>query len=168
MTQSIRSLYGAWPSYNRRLRDAVASLNDEHLASRPSPERWPLWATIGHLACQRVSGLCGLAGEPGAETTPFPNALYECPGDEYLEPVMNARQLADALDSTFAIVEGCLDRWTFDDLGEEIRHRFGDEEWVGTRASIMQRAFAHDAYHCAEINEALATLGLPRMQLWDE
>ena len=29
-----------------------------------------------------------IAGEPGAETTPFPNAGYDCPGDDDLEHVL--------------------------------------------------------------------------------
>ena len=83
MTQTtIRPAYSVWPTYNERLRAAVTRLTDEQLALKPTPERWPLWATVGHLACQRVSWLCAFAGELGAETTPFPNALYECPGDE--------------------------------------------------------------------------------------
>ena len=164
---TIRPAYSNWPRYNRSLRDVVASLTDEQLAIRPSPERWPIWATIGHAACQRVSWLCGFAGESGAEATPFPDALHRCPGDEYLEPVMNADQLAEALESTFHIVENALDRWTLDMLDEEIRRTFGEEEWVYTRGSVIQRVFAHDIYHCAELNEALAIAGLPQIDLSD-
>jgi hypothetical protein len=166
-TPSIRPAYSNWPKYNQRLRDVVATLTDEQLAIHPSPARWPLWATVGHAACQRVSWLCGFAGEPGAERTPFPDALHSCPGDEYLEPSMNAAALVAALDSTFRIVEGCLDRWTPDMLDEEIRRTFGDEEWVHTRGSVIQRVFSHDVYHCAELNEALGNAGLPQVELWD-
>ena len=67
---TIRVAYPKWPQYNRQLRGVVAGLTEEQLANQPTPERWPLWATIGHLACQRVFGLCDVAGEPGAETTP--------------------------------------------------------------------------------------------------
>src|SRR3954462_2224242 len=111
---TIRPAYSTWPEINRRLRDAVAALTEEQLAIRPSPERWPLWATIGHTACQRVFWLCVFAGEPGVEATPFPDAGNICPGDEDLENVLSSAQLADALDSTFRIVEGCLDRWTLE------------------------------------------------------
>jgi hypothetical protein len=76
---SIRAAYSKWPEYNQRLRDVVGGMTVKQLAFQPSQERWPLWASIGHLACQRISGLCGQAGEPGADTTPFPNALYNCP-----------------------------------------------------------------------------------------
>ena len=123
MTDTIRPAYSKWPEYNRRLRDVVAAMTDEQLAIRPSPERWPLWATVGHAACQRVFWLCDFAGEPGAETTPFTNAGYDCPGDDDLEHVLSADALVEALDSTFRIVEGCLDRWTPDMLDEEIRVR---------------------------------------------
>jgi hypothetical protein len=43
--ETIRPAYSRWPEYNRRLRDVVAAMTDEQLAMRPSPERWPLWAT---------------------------------------------------------------------------------------------------------------------------
>ena len=166
---TIRSAYSAWAMYNRRLRDVVAAMTVEQLAISPAgaPGRWPLWATVGHLACQRVSGLCGLAGEPGAETTPFPNALYSCPGDEDLEHVWGPAALADALDSTFRIVEGALDRWTLEMLDVELRRSFPTEEWVGTRGAIIQRSFAHDVYHIAELNEALSAAGLAMVRLWD-
>ena len=103
---SIRPAYGTWPLVNQRLRAVVQSLTDEQLLLKPTPDRWPMWATVGHLACQRVFGLCDVAGEPGAETTPFSNAASNCPGDEDLEHVLSGEQLVTALDSTFALVEG--------------------------------------------------------------
>lgn len=165
---TIRPAYQNWPRYNQRLRDVVAGMTDGQLALRPSSQRWPLWATIGHLACQRVSGLCGFVGEPGAETTPFPDALHYCPGDEDLEHVLSADALVEALDSTFRIVESCLDRWTFDMLEEVLRRRFGAEEWVNSRGAVISGAFAHDIWHCAEVNETLAAAGLPLIDFWTE
>lgn len=165
-TQTIRSAYSSWPAYNRALRDRVAGLSQHELARRPAPDRWPLWATVGHLACQRVSWLCGFAGEPGAEETPFPDALYRCPGDEYLDPALDAPALARALDTTFVIVDGVLDGWRPDTLDREIRRQLGAENRVHTRGWVVQRVFAHDVYHIAEINEALAVQGLPQVDLW--
>ncbi len=51
---TIRPAYSMWPQYDRRLRDVVAELTEEQLAIKPAPDRWPIWATVGHLACQRV------------------------------------------------------------------------------------------------------------------
>ncbi|MDP9296342.1 MAG: hypothetical protein M3O88_06590, partial [Actinomycetota bacterium] len=59
--QTIRPAYSMWHQYNRRFREIVAAMTDEQLAIRvvghaPSstPERWPIWAIVGHTACQRV------------------------------------------------------------------------------------------------------------------
>lgn len=164
---SIRPAYGTWPQYNSRFRDVVASLSEGQLAIQPSPERWPLWATVGHLACQRVFWLCVFAGESGVETTPFPNSAFNCPGDDDLDHVWSADRLADALDSTFRIVEGCLDAWTLEMLDEEIRRPEWDASWVHTRGSVIQRVFSHDIWHTAEVNEALGNSGLPQIDLWD-
>lgn len=171
---TIRPAFSMWPQYNRRLRDIVAAMTDEQLAMPqlghgpgPSPERWPIWATVGHTACQRVFWLCDFAGEPGAETTPFTNAAYNCPGDDDLEHVLGADALVAALDSTFRIVEGCLDRWTLDMLDEELRREDFGEDWVHTRGSVLQRVFSHDIYHCGQLSQTLGTAGLPQIDLWD-
>ena len=142
-------------------------MTDEQLALRPSAERWPLWATVGHAACQRVFWLCDFAGEPGAETTPFNDAAHDCPGDDDLDHPLNADALVKALDSTFRIVDDCLDRWTVDMLGEELRRDDYGPGWVHTRGSVIQRVFSHDVYHCAELNETLGMAGLSQIDLWD-
>jgi hypothetical protein len=165
--ETIRPAYSMWPEYNRRFRDVVAALTDEQLALRPSPDRWPLWATVGHTACQRVFWLCDFAGEPGAETTRFTDAGHNCPGDDDLETVLSSAQLVEALDSTFDIVERCLDRWTLASLGEVLRRPEWDESWVHTRGSVIQRVFSHDVWHAAELSEALGSAGLAQVDLWD-
>jgi uncharacterized damage-inducible protein DinB len=163
---SIRAAFDVWPDYNRRLAELVGGLSDEQLRLRPSPERWPLWATVGHLACQRVFWLCVFAGEPGAEATPFPDSGHVCPGDEDLEHFLDGSALVGALDSTFGIVERCLDDWTFEMLSEEIRRPEFGPDWRHTRGWVLQRVFSHDVYHCAELNEALGAAGLPQVDLW--
>jgi uncharacterized damage-inducible protein DinB len=170
----IRPAYSMWPQYNQRLRDIVAGLTDEQLAleqqghgPNASPERWPIWATVGHTACQRVFWLSDFAGEPGAETTRFTDAAHNCPGDDDLEHVLSAEQLVEALDSSFRIVESCLDRWTLEMLDEELRRPDYGPDWVHTRGSVLQRVFSHDIWHCAQVSETLGVAGLPQIDLWD-
>src|SRR4051812_23856060 len=117
----IRVAYGIWGRFNEALREAVASLSEEELALTPAQGFWPLWAMVGHLACQRVFWLCDFAGEAGADTTPFTNAAWVCPGDEDLEHSLDAPALVAGLESTFRIVDRCLDSWTIESLGEVIR-----------------------------------------------
>jgi uncharacterized damage-inducible protein DinB len=164
---TIRPAYSMWPEYNRRFRDVIAALSEEQLAIQPGSERWPLWATVGHTACQRVFWLCDFAGEPGADTTPFTNAVYDCPGDDDLEHVWSADRLAGVLDSTFRIVENCLDRWTIESLSETLRRPEWGEDWVHTRGAVIQRVFSHDVYHCAQLNDAFGAEGLPQIDFWD-
>ncbi len=164
---SIRDAYPKWPEYDRRLRQVVASLTDAELAIQPSPERWPLWASIGHLACQRVFWLCDVAGEPGAQTTPFTNAADDCPGDDDLEHVLDASALVHALTSTFRIVEACLERWTPAMLEEVIRPDDWGADPPKSRGEIISRVFAHDVSHITELNEALGIAGLVQVDLWE-
>ncbi|MDQ3871851.1 MAG: hypothetical protein M3301_09595, partial [Chloroflexota bacterium] len=157
-TVTARSAYSNWPLYNRRRATRSPRWTDEQLSIRPSPSggrsgrRGPYRVPTGVLALR-------VAGEPGAETTPFPDALHYCRRDEDLEHVLNADALVGALDSTFRIVESCLDRWTPEMLDEEIRRRFSEEESVHTRGFVIQRVFSHDVYHCAELNETLGGPG---------
>jgi len=164
---AIRPAYGTWPHYNERLRETVASMTEEQLAIQPSPDRWPAWATIGHTLCQRVFWLCDFAGEPGAETTRFTNAAFDCPGDDDLEHVLRSGDLVEAIDGTFRIVDGCLDRWTIDTLDEVISHPEWGEDRSHTRGWVIQRVYSHDVYHCAELNETLSASGLPQIDLWE-
>jgi len=117
---SIRPAFGTWALYNERLRDTVAAMTEEQLALQPSTERWPAWATIGHTLCQRVFWLCDFAGEPGADTTRFTNAAFDCPGDDDLEHVLRAADLVEQIEATYRIVDGCLERWTIGALDEVI------------------------------------------------
>ncbi len=164
-TATIRPFYDRWPQYNRRLRDVIAAMSDAQLAIRPSPELWPIWATVGHTAGTRVYWLCGVVGEPGAATTPF-DTSGERGWEDDLDHPRTAQELADALDSTFAIIEGCLDRWTPAMLADEIERWYGAERQVHTRGSIVQRMFSHEAYHCGELSQTLGIAGLPQIDLW--
>jgi hypothetical protein len=166
MSTTIRAAFGNWPRYNQALRDVVAGLTEEQLSLRPSPERWPIWATVGHLACQRVFALCVRAGAPGAATSPFPDSGFNCPGDDDLETVWSAAELASALDATITIVEWSLDTWTIDDLAEVLNSP-EEPDYHPTRGFVVQRNFAHDISHITELNEVLTTAGLPIVNLWD-
>jgi uncharacterized damage-inducible protein DinB len=163
---SIRAPYGEWPRLNASMTEAIAPLSDEDLAQTAGPDRWSLWAVVGHLACQRVFWLCDFAGEPGADATPFTNAAWSCPGDEDLDNVLNADQLVHALTSTFAIVDRVLETWTLESLDQEIDRSDLEPEWVHTRGFVVERVHAHDLWHAAEANEILTRIGRAPIDPW--
>jgi uncharacterized damage-inducible protein DinB len=154
-----------WPQYNRRLREVVGAMSAEQLAIRPSADLWPIWATVGHTAGVRVYWLCDVIGELGAETTPF-HAGADTGWEDDLDHPRGAGELVEALDSTFRLVVGCLDRWTPDMLADKIQRDYNGMKQVHTRGSILQRLFSHDAYHCGELSQTLGIHGLPQIDLW--
>ena len=163
---SIRRFYDRWPQYNRRLTEIVGAMTDEQLAIRPAPDRAPIWATVGHDAAARVYWLCGIAGEPGADATPWPNPLTDEGWEDDLDHPRSASELVMALESSWAVVDGVLDRWTPETLDETIERWYGDERQLHSRASILQRLLTHDAYHCGELSQTLGIAGLPQIDLW--
>ena len=162
---SIRGFYDMWPQYNRRLRDVIADMTPTQLAVRPSSDRWPIWATAGHTAAARVYWICDVIGEPGAEATPFPVGMEEGWEDDLDHP-RDVTELVHALDTTFAVIEGCLDRWTPEMLADQIRRDYAGTVQVHHRGSVLQRLFSHDAYHCGELSQTLGIHDLPQIDLW--
>jgi uncharacterized damage-inducible protein DinB len=162
---SIRAFYDQWPQYNRRMVEVVAPMTDEQLGLSHVAGGWPIWATVGHTAGARVYWLCQVAGEPGIETTPFPDPENGGWEDD-LDTPRGAAELVTALQTTFVVVEGVLDRWTPGMMGEPITRRYGGVSRDHTRTSILQRLFSHDAYHCGELSQTLGILDLPQIDLW--
>jgi uncharacterized damage-inducible protein DinB len=163
---SIRPFYDRWPTYNQRMVEVVRAMSDEQLAVRPAPNRWPMWATVGHTAGARVYWLCGVLGEPGAETTPFTDPLNGVGWEDDEDTPRGAQELVTALEATWQIIDRCLDSWTPTMLGETFIRETEGHQQVHTRASIIQRLLSHDAYHCGELSQTLGIHGLPQIDLW--
>jgi uncharacterized damage-inducible protein DinB len=162
---SIRLFYDRWPQYNRRLVETIRSLDTEQLALRAQPEHWPVWAIAGHLAGTRVYWLCHVLGEPGAGSTPFAGPYGEGWEDDLDHP-RTADELVGALESTFAIIDGVLDRWTPENLSAEFERWYGDQRQVHTRTSVLQRLLTHEGYHDGEIALALGANHLDPVYIW--
>ncbi|MET0773629.1 MAG: DinB family protein [Candidatus Limnocylindrales bacterium] len=166
MSLPVAALFPDWPRYASRLRDAVAGLTPEQLALRAGPDNDPIWALAAHTAGARAYWLCGVFGEPGAERTPFTDPLSGEGWEDHPEHPRSADELAVALDSTFEIVRGVLERWTLDDLGRTAERRWGDTIQVHTRASVLNRISSHDAFHAGEISQLLGLHGIGSIDLW--
>jgi uncharacterized damage-inducible protein DinB len=162
---SILEFYDQWPQYNRRIIEVVGGMSDEQLAITPANSRWPIWATVGHTAGARVYWLCAVLGEPGMETTPFTDPAAQGWEDD-LDSPRAASELVTAMETTWAVVADCLDRWTPEMLAEQIVREYGGQRQVHTRGSVLQRLFSHDAYHCGELSQTLGIAGLPQIDLW--
>ena len=78
----------------------------------------------------------------------------------------SADELVGALETTWALIDSCLDRWTPSMLEETVINTYGGGNRPHTRSSILQRMITHDAYHCGELSQTLGIHGLPQIDLW--
>jgi uncharacterized damage-inducible protein DinB len=165
-TESILPFYADWRDYNERVVDHLRGLSAEDLGLRaPGLDHWPIWAIAAHTVGARVYWLCHVFGEPGVETTPFPDPTGLGWEDE-LEVVRSGDEVVGAWESTWGVIQGCLDRWTPDSLVEVVRRegRSGIEEH--SRQSILLRLITHEAYHGGEIALIEGIHGRPQLDLW--
>jgi uncharacterized damage-inducible protein DinB len=164
---SIEPFYADWRDYNRRMVEHLRGLpaDDLSLRSAPGHDHWPIWAIAAHAAGTRVFWLCQVFGEPGVERTPFndPNGLG---WEDELDVVRSGEELAGAWESTWSVVEGCLERWTPAMLGETFRRVERDRVEVHTRGSILLRLITHEAYHSGEIALIEGIHGRPQLNPW--
>jgi uncharacterized damage-inducible protein DinB len=165
-SKSIRPFYRGWETYNQRLIDVIRPMSPDELALRPAPERAPIWATVGHTAGTRVYWLCVVLKEPGADKTPFPDAASGVGWEDDEGHPRGADELVNALETTWAIVDRCLDRWTPQMLGEEFRREYAGEHQLHTRQSVIMRMLTHEAYHCGELSQTLGIHKLRQIDLW--
>jgi len=162
---SIAPFYAHWGMYNGRIVDGLRGRTAEDLALAAGPDQAPVWALAGHVAGARVYWLCGVFGEPGAGTTPFHDPFAGGWEDDLSRP-RAAEELVEAFDSTWRVIEGCLERWTPAMLGEEFRREIGGRVQLHTRESVLLRLITHDAYHAGEIAQVLGVHGRAPLELW--
>jgi uncharacterized damage-inducible protein DinB len=168
---TLRPFYADWAGYQRRWVEGIRRLTPEDLELKVVADRgyetdpWPIWAVIAHTVGPRVFWLCDVFGEPGAEETPFPG---DTPGweDDLTHP-RSVEELVWAFESTWRIVEGCLDRWTPDSLQVTARREEPPRTpEVHTRQSILMRLINHEAYHLGEVNLVLGANGREPIDPW--
>lgn len=165
MPASVTPFYADWRRYNDRMVAALGEMSAEDLALRPSHDHWPIWAIAAHSAGTRVYWLCSVLGEPGAATTRFADPSNDGWEDELDKP-RTAEELVWAWGSSWAVVEGCMNRWTPSMLDEV----FGREGRTGlqlhSRQSVLLRLITHEAYHAGEIALIQGMHGRPVLDLW--
>jgi uncharacterized damage-inducible protein DinB len=166
VTDSIAPFYRGWATYNEAMIAALRPLTSEQLALDGGIPDWPIWAIVGHTAGTRPYWLCSVFGEPGAETTPFPDSANEPGWEDDLSHPRDVAELIGALESTWAIVEGVLQRWTPAMLDAPFRREIHGRVQFHTRQSVLMRMISHDAYHAGALSLILGVAGLTQVDLW--
>jgi uncharacterized damage-inducible protein DinB len=166
MTVSIAPVFEGWQRVQAHLTNRVPKLGPEELQLRATRDGWPIWAIVSHIAVARIYWLCGVLKEPGAETTPFPDPLGEG-WEDRLDVQRRSAELIFAVESSWRIVESCLQRWTPAMLGETFTRERDGKIQEHTRQSVLTRLVMHDAFHCGEASTLLRAHGFASMDPWE-
>jgi uncharacterized damage-inducible protein DinB len=164
-----------WAGYQRLFLDAIRPLTTDQLSSRTAPFQWAVWQLAAHMAGSRAYWFHDVLGEGDAavrdmfrvEETTVPDLPLEDAGweDDERRP-RTATELVDAFERTWAMLEGCLGRWTGDDLQVEFsRTRRNGEVETFTRSWVVWHLIEHDLHHGGEISQILGTNGIPSLEL---
>src|SRR3989442_14592072 len=165
MSGSLAPFYDGWRKCNARLVGALRTLSPEQLGVRASPSHMPIWAIAAHTAGARVYWLCGVFKEEGAETTPFTDPASGVGWEDDESTPRGADELVFALDSSWRIVERCLERWTPSMLSDEFTREIGGKNQGHTRQSVGMRLVPHPPQHAREISQLLGAPGPPEIDL---
>ena len=163
---SVTANYEGWSKVQNHLVARLPNLTPEHLALKASPGGWPVWALISHLAGMRVYWLCHVLKEPGADKTPFADPNGDG-WEDHLDHPRRAEELLSAVESTWKIVESCLELWTPDMLDEVFTRDIHGTPQRHTRHSVLTRMVMHDAFHSGEVSLLLGMNGLLSLDPWE-
>lgn len=161
---SVAWLYEGWPKVQNHLVDGIPRLSAQQLALTAGSGPWPIWALVSHLAGARVYWLCAVFKEPGLETTPFEDLDA---WEDHPDHPRGVDDLMRAVESSWGIVQSCLERWTPEMLTESFSRQMPSGLQHHTRASVLTRLVQHDAFHTGEISQILGQNGLPSMDPWE-
>ena len=163
---SVAAIYEGWPKVQNHLVARLPNLTPEQLALKASPDGWPVWALISHLAGARVYWLCHIFKEPGADKTPFADPSGDG-WEDHLDHPRRAEELLSAVESSWKVVESCLQLWTPEMLTEVFTRDLNGTLQRHTRDSVLTRLVMHDAFHSGEVSLLLGMNGLPSLDPWE-
>jgi uncharacterized damage-inducible protein DinB len=163
---SVAPIFEGWQRIQAHLTKRIPKLGTDELQLRATADGWPIWAIMSHLAGARVYWLCGVLKERGSETTPFRDPLGDG-WEDHLDVPRQTDELTYAVESSWRIVESCLERWTPAMLGETFTRKREGAIQRHTRQSVLTRLVTHDAFHCGEVSILLATHGFASLDPWD-
>lgn len=171
-TPVLHPFYRGWAGHQRRLLAAIADLSQDQLALRPGPAEWTIWQIASHMAGSRAYWFHDVLGEgdPAVRdrfrvaSTTVPNLNLEDAGweDDESHP-RTAAEIVDAFHETWAVIAGCVERWTPDDLAIQLPQ--GASDRFTTRGWVVWHLMEHEAHHGGAISLILGTNGLPSLDM---
>ncbi len=160
----LLTFYQGWGIYQRNLKDMIAPLTTEQLATPAGGQEWTLGMIAQHIVANRVWWFQMWMGEGSRDLAPI---AHWDPQDVVEQAPLSAAELVAGLDSTWGMISDALARWTADDLGamfsappemsEEERENFPPT----SRRWIIWHVLEHEIHHGGELSLALGCIGMP-------
>jgi len=143
-------VYSGWENYQRLIVEAIAPLTPDQLTLRVAPHLRSVGEIATHMIGARARWFYAAMGEGGPEC----EALQQW--DREGQPIRNAAELEEGLETTWRVIHDCLTRWTPDDLALELpaRGKARSRRWM------IWHVIEHDLHHGGEISLTLGAHGL--------
>jgi uncharacterized damage-inducible protein DinB len=164
----LETFYSGWANHQDHLLAALRDLQPEQLALRPAPHEWAIWQIASHMAGSRAFWFHDVLGEGEdalrdtfrVQSTTVPELPLADAGweDDENHP-RSAPDIVDAFERTWAVIDGCLRRWTVDDL--EVGFPRTGYDGMSTRAWVIWHLIEHEGHHGGAISLILGSNGLP-------
>ena len=168
----LQTISTGWANHQRLLLAALGDLEPEQVALRPAPHEWAIWQIAAHMAGTRAFWFHDILGEGDdavremfrVESTTVPDLPLADAGweDDETRP-RDASEIVDALERTWSMIDGCLRRWTPDDLEVGFTREGRDRTY--TRAWVIWHLIEHEIHHGGAISLILGSNGLPALDI---
>ena len=163
MTVKLVDYLSGWENHNSLLVKMIEPLGPDDLALSAGRDLW----TVGMLASHVVATRAWWFGEWMGEGGPSFAAMGVFDEGEEVK-TRDARAIVEGLHTSWAVVAGCIGRWTESDLGAEFqrpeRGASRGRPWR-TRRYIVWHVAEHDVHHGGEISVTLGMHGRPGLDL---
>jgi uncharacterized damage-inducible protein DinB len=150
----LTGIYQGWARYNGLLAGTLAPLSDERLDLRAAPGLRSIYDLATHLIAVRARWFRQVLGEGDNEIAAI------CAWDRTGAARRTAGELVAGLETTWHLIAEAVNRWTPEQLGEEIVMRDEGETEIFTRPWVIWHIIEHDLHHGGELGYSLGMHGL--------
>ena len=166
----LSAFFQGWAKHQALVLDALRDLTPEQLLLRDAPEQWAVWQLAAHVAGSRAYWFYDILGEGDVSvramfrierpTVPGVSVAEAGWEDDEARP-RTVDELIEGLQRTWSVIDGCLRRWTAEDL--DLRFERGGRRHH--RGWVVWHVLEHDIHHGGEISQILGSHGLPGLDM---
>jgi len=172
-TPVLQPFYEGWAHHQRLVLAAIANLDQDQLGLRPAPGEMSIWQIASHMAGSRAYWFHDILGEGDVAvrdmfrvaSTTVPGLSLDDAGweDDETHP-RTVSEIDAAFRRTWDMIEGCLERWTADDITVQLPQGASSRR-LTTRGWVIWHLMEHEAHHAGAISLLLGANGLPGLDM---